>query len=174
MFSALPEFVLKFSLCLAQVRVKLCRTEPYMEQAALLCCTAGLPSALAVAGEGEHALLESFLSPISLAWAPSGHLSVNQFRKLCRGSPVCFLSLAPDCSIPSVLTSLPWWQEAEQLGVSPLSSTSVTPAPGWLQFWTATSSQKRCMALLLLIFFLTTLTLLGLPALTAGAVRLWQ
>lgn len=132
-----------------------------MEQAALLWCTAGLPSALAVAGEGEHALLESLLSPIGLAWAPSGHLSVNQFRKLCSGSPVCFLSLAPDCSIPSVLTSLPWWQEAEQLGVSPLSSTSVTPAPGWLQFWTATSSQRCCMALLLLLFFLTIPTLLG-------------
>lgn len=100
-------------------------------------------------------------------------LSVNHFRKLLRGSPVCFLSLAPDGSTPSVPASLPLWQEAEQLGVSPSSSTSVTPALG-CGFELPAAALRSCMALFLLLFFLTVLILLWLPVLTAGAVRLWQ
>lgn len=74
-------------------------------------------------------------------------LSVNHFRKLLRGSPVCFLSLAPDGSTPSVPASLPLWQEAEQLGVSPLSSTSVTPALG-CGFELPAAAPRCCTALL--------------------------
>lgn len=72
-------------------------------------------------------------------WSGFGPFCPPNCRKLYRGSAVCFFSLAPDCSIPPVPTSLSWWQETEQLRVSPLPSTSVSPAPGWLWFWTATS-----------------------------------
>lgn len=108
-----------------------------------------------MAGEGEHALLESFLSPISLAWAPSGHQTKCKLvQKTLQGLP-SLLSLSDSRLQHPFCTGFPpLWQEAEQLGVSPLPSMSVTPALG-CGLELPAAAPRCCMALFLLLPYCT-------------------
>lgn len=152
--------------------MKLCRTKPPygVGSCAVLHNRSALSTARQWLGKGNMPCWSHSCHPsVWLGPLLATKVSVNQFRKLCRGSPLYFLT--PDCSTPSVPASLPCGRKLSSSGCLPCP---VCLSPLLLAVGLNCQQLPQGAAWLFSCSFLTALILLWLPVLTAGAVRLWQ